>query len=654
MNIETIDRKLEPLKPRTVQHWLNVRDTADDKLKALIDRQIVVTAQQVLGDYRRKILLSLPPAKTAKGSIHLGTVLYEKEKWPVGISQAELLQNLAIFGRSGAGKTNVAFHILQQLTEKKIPFLFLDWKRTGRHLLPLLRGKPRVYTPGRSLSPFPFNPFIPPPGLEPQVYINQVVDVMADAYTLGDGARSILHKAIDACYQKDNYAPSVDEVLGEVETIPEKERIRGWKISAVRALESIAFAKITPKDRITQHELAEQLLHQSTIVELNGLSASSKQFLIPLLCLWLYYVRLASPTREQLSLVMLVEEAHHVLHRSNRPSRETVMEMLLRQCREIGIAMIVVDQHPHLISAAATGNTYTSICLNLKDPSDINRAAALSLVKDEDKDAFSTLPVGQGIVKLQDRWRQPFLVAFPLMPIKKGLMTDDLLREYQAGSVGIGAVKGTLGQVRQIQLEDHVLNEQALRFLKDVCDNPDDGVKVRYERLELSVGTGNKLKQQLVQHGWLEAAIIPVGQSRKVILRLAERARELLGLDSHSPRHESIAHEYWKNFYGRLLEGRGFRVQLEAPRKGGNVDVLAQKGAERLGIEIETGKSTVVANVKNCLRTEFDRVIVVATDEAALAKVEQLLATDGLLIPDRVEVVLREQLGPLASPDGMK
>jgi len=51
--------------------------------------------------------------------------------------------------------------------------------------------------------------------------------------------------------------------------------------------------------------------------------------------------------------------------------------MLLRQCREIGIAIIVVDQHPALISSGCLGNTYTTICLNLKDPSDINKAAAL-------------------------------------------------------------------------------------------------------------------------------------------------------------------------------------------------------------------------------------------------------------------------------------
>ncbi len=57
---------------------------------------------------------------------------------PAGIKASEVMQNIAIFGRSGAGKTNVVFHLLQQLTDKRVPWLFLDWKRTGRHLLPHL------------------------------------------------------------------------------------------------------------------------------------------------------------------------------------------------------------------------------------------------------------------------------------------------------------------------------------------------------------------------------------------------------------------------------------------------------------------------------------------------------------------------------------
>ena len=141
MTIESVARKLQPLMPQQVQHWMRVRDTADQELKALIDKQIIAMAYRYLGDFHNRILLSLPPENKAKGSIDLGTVVYDKERWPFGISYGELIQNAAILGRSGAGKTNVAFHILKQLVARKIPFVFLDWKRTVRHLVPLLKSK---------------------------------------------------------------------------------------------------------------------------------------------------------------------------------------------------------------------------------------------------------------------------------------------------------------------------------------------------------------------------------------------------------------------------------------------------------------------------------------------------------------------------------
>ncbi|MCH8149668.1 MAG: DUF87 domain-containing protein, partial [Planctomycetes bacterium] len=429
MDTNSLLRKLEPLIPDKVRNWRRTRDTADPETNSLIDRAIAEAAYQLLGDFREKILLSLPPENRSKGAINLGTVVYDKPRWPFGISTGELLQNLAIFGRSGAGKTNVVFHLIQQLTDRNIPWLFWDWKRTARHLIPKIKGRVKVLTPGRSLSSLSFNPFIVPPGMEANVYITQLVDIMASAFTLGDGARSVLQKAIAACYRDGVEAPSIDEIKMELGKLPDNNRSTGWKTSAMRALDSIAFANVAGTTRSSQEETARSLLQSQTIIELDALADSTKQFLIPVLSLWLYAAKLSSVDREQLTLVIVIEEAHHVLYRSEQRSRESVMNRLLRQCREIGIGIVVVDQHPHLISSAALGNTYTSICLNLKDPSDINRAAALSQVADDEKSCFSRLPVGYGVIKMQDRWRRPLLTRFPLIDVAKGAVTDDLLKQ---------------------------------------------------------------------------------------------------------------------------------------------------------------------------------------------------------------------------------
>jgi len=651
MNIEKIAAKLKPIMPYRVSQWIRAMELAEPELKILIEKQIISTAYQNLGDFHNKILLSLPPEKKAEGPINLGTIHYEREKWPFGLNYNELIQNTAILGRSGAGKTNVTFHILSQLIERKIPFVFMDWKRTVRHLIPNFKGKLNIYTPGRSLSKFPFNPFIVPPGIESNVYVNQVVDVLSQAFTLGDGSRSILRKAISNLYAKSNLCPTASDIIKELEKVPDTGRTGGWKVTAMRALESLEFSQLSSNDRISQQQLAEQMLHENTVIELDALAAESKKFLIPLLSLWLYYVRLKSPDREKLKLVIFIEEAHHVLHKRAQTANETTLEMLFRQCRELGIGIVVIDQHPHLLSAAALGNTYTTICLNQKDPSDINKAAAISLLDIDEKNYFSMLPVGQAIVKLQDRWMSPFLVKFPLMNVKKGLVTDDILARYSAiknakrtGSSRNNSVLQPdvpdFGQVPRIPLLDIALNNDAFRLLSDILTYPDDGVKVRYKRLNLSTGSGNRLKQHLLDQCWLESQTIDIGQTRKTCLRLTKQAKDTLNLDTSEPQHGSVAHEYWKRFYAQRFREQCYHIEFEVPRKSGRVDVVAKKDGKKIAIEIETGKSNFIRNIQQDLAAKYDKILVVATGKSAFERIEKQLAQTGLLISGRVELLL--------------
>ena len=644
MNIEKIAAKLKPLNPDNVSHWLKTREFADPELKTLIEKQIISTAYKILGDFHNKILLSLPSENKAKGSINLGTILYDKEKWNCGISNNELLQNLGIFGRSGSGKTNLAFHIIKQLDCHKIPYLFFDNKRTLRHLIPRLRNKVNVYTPGRSLSKFSFNPFVTPPGLESPVYVNQLVDVLASAFTLGDGSRSILQKAIFACYSQGNHAPLVKDVIAEIEKIESKERIRGWKISALRALETLSFSNITTS-KASQKELTQKLIKGNTIIELDGLGDGARKFLIPILYQWIFQVKLCSPVREKLTMAVFIDEAHLIF--DNRSSG-TLMERLLRQTRELGIATVVMDQTPSLMSKVVLANCYTNIFLNLVSASDLSKAAAVCLLDADEKKYFSMLPVGRGIIKLQDRWMKPFLVKFPLVGIQKGSVTDEVLLRYFSGiSPGIThsprkkSVPFVFDGFPRIPF-DVILEKPALQLLYDILTHPQDGVRQRYRRLGISDKKGHQVKEGLLYQGWLESQTVELGQTRKLLLRLTKQAEKTLGIDSSVPEYGSLVHEYWKRFYGRKFEEKGYKVDFEVPRKSGRVDVVACKENERIAIEIETGKSNIVRNVKQDLIAKFDKVFVVATDKKALGKVEQELSKARLLGIERVEIVIAD------------
>jgi len=91
------------------------------------------------------------------------------------------------------------------------------------------------------------------------------------------------------------------------------------------------------------------------------------------LLLWLHHYRLGDGKREDFKHAIIIEEAHHVLLKSKQEAmgEETITDIILREIRELGESIILIDQHPSLISKPALGNTYTTIAMNLKHRDDV-------------------------------------------------------------------------------------------------------------------------------------------------------------------------------------------------------------------------------------------------------------------------------------------
>jgi len=97
---------------------------------------------------------------------------------------------------------------------------------------------------------------------------------------------------------------------------------------------------------------------------------------------------------------------------------------LKKELRELGEAIILINQHPSLISKPALGNTYTTIALNLKHRDDVDAISDCMLLDHDKKEYLNKLGTGKGIVKLQGRWDRPFLVGFPLVDVEKEVVGD--------------------------------------------------------------------------------------------------------------------------------------------------------------------------------------------------------------------------------------
>lgn len=161
----------------------------------------ILEAQSLNDNFDEKIILVPPSKEDSKGDYPLGTIWHgEKPLHEFSLKGTEIQKHIGIFGISGSGKTNCVYGLINSLRNKKKPFLILDWKANYRQLL--YDKNILLFTVGRDISPFYFNPLIPPKGVMPQAWIKALVDVISNAYFLGEGVQYLLQKTIDKLYME--------------------------------------------------------------------------------------------------------------------------------------------------------------------------------------------------------------------------------------------------------------------------------------------------------------------------------------------------------------------------------------------------------------------------------------------------------------------
>ncbi len=373
----------------------------------------------------------IPPAQEqARGQYPIGQVNYGgKDLYPFGLRENEWIQHMAILGRSGSGKTNIGFSILQTLAQHRKPFLVFDWKRNYRDLLirPEFRDV-EVYTIGRSIAPLTFNPLIPPAGTDPKTWLKKLNEVIAHAYCLGNGVLFLLQQAVDAVYEEagvyENLVqrwPTFKDVLLKAGKMDLIGRGSGWLSSTLRALSSPCFGGMGELLNSSSNRSIDHILDGNVILELDGLSQADKTFFVQACLLYLHHKKMAENTRERFDRCILIEEAHHILsgQRTSLTGSESVMDTTYREIREFGVSLVLLDQMPSKLSGFALANSYATICMSMSNRADIN-AMTQTLLLESGKDILGTLEVGQAVVKLQGRIPRPFLISIPEFRIEKG------------------------------------------------------------------------------------------------------------------------------------------------------------------------------------------------------------------------------------------
>ncbi len=421
------------------------------KIMELIDgiKALALTKEE----FRDVILIQPPPKEVSgNGEIEIGKVLYgKKELYPLFLTKNDLLTHIGIFGSSGSGKTNAVHNLIKSLAKNKIPILIFDFsKRNYRDLLTLkeLEEKITVYTVGRNLVPFKFNPLVPPEKVQVSQWIKEFAEIFDHAYWLMGGGRHIILKALDELYSK--FSPKFPKLMDLKEYLEKlsysqlSPREKNWLATAKRPLESLCFRETGEifdcEEGIKPSTFFEE--GKITVLELDSLASDDKTFLIEILLQWIRDWLLVSNIREELVGVIILEEAHHVLNRekTKKFGMECVTDLIFREIRELGIGMIYTDQHPSLVSYPALGNTSTHIYMNLgldtKHSSDVEDAANMLGLKEGDKDYLRRLPIGNAFILIRkSNFPNPFLIKFPLLIKERGKVDDESLRKIMERKV---------------------------------------------------------------------------------------------------------------------------------------------------------------------------------------------------------------------------
>jgi len=614
------------------------------ELESLIELQL----QQKYGEdpLRDENGLQVPPEPDAAGSYELGNVLsYDRVMHPFGIREDEFIQHMAIFGRSGAGKTNTVALLIKELVRHQKPFLIFDWKRNYRDLL--AHGVPlEIYTVGRPVNPLHFNPLIPPPGTDLKVWLKKLIEIISHAYFLGEGVMFILMEAIDAVYSKfgsygsapERY-PTMKDVLEFLEKMPVKGRKAMWLDSTMRAVQSLCFGQVSDVINSDSQTGIEELLNKNVCLELNSLAQNEKTFLIETIMVWIHHCRMLEPDRETFKHCIIVEEAHNIL---SNTGKETVIDLLLREIRELGESIVLVDQHPSQISVPALGNTYCTIALNMKHSKDINSLAEMMRITKENRETLGFLPIGHAVVKLQSRFIHPFEIKIPKVDLEKGSVTDTYLSQIYApnstDSTSTGGQNTGSKEEEPIpenhRIENHStgtgLSEIEEMLLKDINQYPFDGVVKRYSRLGISRRRGNHAKKVLVEKGVVQPVDVPTKTGKVVLLDLTPAMRDAMkrnNIDVTKRKEGGIVHNYWKHQISNQLKKNGWKIELEMPI-GNNraIDLYAEKDGKRIAVEVETG-TRGADNIKKLIPLNLDRIISFSTTDAVKAKTLRDLKT---------------------------
>ena len=327
------------------------------------------------------------------GDITVGKLRSSTKGDTIGFSLKDLAKHMLVVGTPGSGKTTFSVSLLDRLwKDHKIPFLVIEPAKNEYRALVQSIPELQVFTPGKNfISPFVFNPFVPPKNVKLETYKSTLKTAFAAAVSMSTPLDKIFEESINNCYSDfrwldtytvddkgktfniSDFIKCFQQTFDEIGYTGDAKNIGRAGVVRLNSLVNLFDNYFTIP--------IEDILKKPTIIELAAIENSDQKALIIALLLLsiLAYVNSNYIGEGGLKNVILLEEAHVLLDADTNAGQgdanpsaiaQGLVKRMLAEIRSYGVGLIIADQSPRKVSTDVVALTDMKMVFRLVESVD--------------------------------------------------------------------------------------------------------------------------------------------------------------------------------------------------------------------------------------------------------------------------------------------
>ena len=325
-------------------------------------------------------------------NLSVGKLKSTNNQHVIGFSKNDLAKHMLVVGTPGSGKTTFSVGLLDRLWKQEIPFLVIEPAKNEYRALVQSIPDLQVFTPGKhSISPFVFNPFLPPENVRLESYKSVLKTAFEAGVTMTSPLDKIFEETVNNCYSDFGWLDSyTSEDKGRIFNIADFIQCFQRTVDEIGytgEASNIAKAGVVRLKGLTNlfdsynSIPIGDLLKKPTVIELAAIeNEDDKALIIALLLLSIMsYINANYTGDSKLRNVILIEEAHVLLDAHSHggegaanPSAvaQGLVKRMLAEIRSYGVGLIIADQSPRKVTTDVVALTDIKLAFRLVESED--------------------------------------------------------------------------------------------------------------------------------------------------------------------------------------------------------------------------------------------------------------------------------------------